>query len=306
MKLKIVILLFITLILNNISKAYENKILFKVNNEIITTLDILNEINYLNSVNKDLKNLEKEKIYQIAKNSLIKEKMKEIFLLKIYEKIELNDEDFRNLILNNYSFLKINSLDELNMHLKEFGLIGKNLKKKISVQTLWNQYIYTKYYKSVNINVEEIKRNILKNKKQREFLMSEILFDLENNEILEQKFSIIEKSIKENGFENSALIYSISESSKNGGKIGWVKENSINSKILEYISKLNINENTKPIVVPGGFLILRLNEIKETEKEINLNQELETIIRIKTNKQLNQFSNIFLTKIKKEIIIDEL
>ncbi len=136
--------------------------------------------------------------------------------------------------------------------------------------------------------------------------MSEILFDLENNEILEQKFSIIEKSIKENGFENSALIYSISESSKNGGKIGWVKENSINSKILEYISKLNINENTKPIVVPGGFLILRLNEIKETEKEINLNQELETIIRIKTNKQLNQFSNIFLTKIKKEIIIDEL
>ncbi len=130
MKLKIVILLFITLILNNISKAYENKILFKVNNEIITTLDILNEINYLNSVNKDLKNLEKEKIYQIAKNSLIKEKMKEIFLLKIYEKIELNDEDFRNLILNNYSFLKINSLDELNMHLKEFGLIGKNLKKK--------------------------------------------------------------------------------------------------------------------------------------------------------------------------------
>ena len=306
MKRKIIIFLVLSFFLNNITNTYENKILFKVNNQIITSLDILNEINYLSSINENLKNLEKEKIYQIAKNSLIKEKMKEIFLLKIYEKIDLNDKDYKNLILNNYSFLQINDSNELNRYLKKFGLTNAGLKKKISIQTLWNQFIYSKYFKNVNIDVEEIKKNILKNDKQREFLMSEILFNLENNEILEKKSSLIEKSIEKNGFENSALIYSISESSENGGKIGWIKENSINLKISKYISKLKINEHTEPIVVPGGFLILKLNEIKETKKEINLNQELEVIIRTKTNEQLNQFSNVFLNKIKKEMIINEL
>ena len=306
MKKKIIIFFILPFLLKSIANAYENKILFKVNNQIITSLDILDEINYLNSINKNLKNLEKEKIYQIAKNSLIKEKMKEIFLLKIYENIDLNEKDFKNLIISNYSFLQISNLDELNMYLKEFGLTDLNLKKKMSIQTLWNQYIYTKYSKSVNIDIEGIKKNILKGEKQREFLMSEILFNLDNNEVLEKKNSLIKESIIKNGFENTALIYSISESSENGGKIGWIKENSINFKISEYISKLKVNEHTEPIVVPGGFLILKLNEVKETEKKIDLDQELETIIKMKTNEQLNQFSNIFLSKIKKEIIINEL
>ena len=136
--------------------------------------------------------------------------------------------------------------------------------------------------------------------------MSEILFNLESNEILEDKYSIINKSIRENGFENSALIYSISETSKNGGKIGWVKENSINNKVLGYILKLKNDKYTMPIVVPGGFLILKLNDTRITTKDINLEKELETIIRTKTNDQLNQFSNIFLNKIKKEVRINEL
>ena len=85
MNRKISVVLFLFLILINTSLAYENKILFKVNNEIITSVDILNEINYLNSLNENLKNLKKEKIFKIAKNSLIREKVKEITLLKIFE-----------------------------------------------------------------------------------------------------------------------------------------------------------------------------------------------------------------------------
>ncbi len=294
------------LFMNNIASSYENKILFKINNEIITSLDILNEINYLSSVNENLKNLEKEKIYQVAKNSLIREKIKEIFLSKIYQDIKLNDEDYNRLIIDNYSSLEISDKEELKRHLKRFNLKEEYLKKKISIYTFWNQYIYQKYSKNLDINVEEIKKEILKDDEQKEFLISEILFSLEKEEILENKFSLIDKTINESGFDNSALIFSKSETAKNGGKVGWVKASSINSKIFEYISKLEIDEYTKPIVVPGGFLILKLNKIKTTKREINLDQELETIIRIRTNNQLNQFANIFLNKIKKEIIINEL
>ena len=292
--------------ITNIASSYENKILFKVNNQIITSLDILNEVNYLNSINESLKTLEKEKIYQIAKNSLIKEKIKEIFLSEIYQDIKLNDEDFNRLIMENYSNLEIRDREELNTHLKKFNLKIEYLKKKISIYTFWNQYIYLKYSKNIDINIEEIKKEILKNDEQKEFLISEILFTLEKEETLENKFLLINKTISEKGFDNSALIFSISETAKNGGKVGWIKSSSINSKIFKYISKLKINDHTKPIVVPGGFLILKLNNVKTTKREINLDQELEAIIKIKTNNQLNQFANIFLNKIKKEIVINEL
>ena len=305
MKKKNFIIIIFLLFLNN-TFANENRILFKVNNQIITTLDIKNEINYLNSVNENFKNLKGEKIYQIAKDTLIREKIKEIFLLRNYKTVNLKNEDFERLILDNYSSLGIDNKEELNLYLRKFDLTDIDLKKKITINTFWSQYIYSKHFKNININVQKIKNEILQNDEQKELLMSEILFSLENNEKLEKKFSLIEKNINENGFENSALVYSISDTAKNGGEIGWVKESSINSKVLNHISKLKINEYSKPIVVPGGFLILKIKKVKKTKRDINLNKELETIIRIKTNNQLNQYSNIFLNKIKREIVINEL
>ncbi len=305
MKKKNFIIIIFILFINN-TFANENKILFKVNNQIITTLDIRNEINYLNSVNENFKNLKEEKIYQIAKDTLIREKIKEIFLLRNYKIVDLKNEDFERLILDNYSNLGIDNKEELNIYLSKFNLTDIDLKKKITINTFWSQYIYSKHFESININVDKIKKEILQNDQQKEFFMSEILFSLENGENLEKKFSLIKENIDENGFENSALVYSISETAKNGGEIGWVKESSINSKVLNNISKLKINEYSQPIVVPGGFLILKIKEIKKIKRDINLQKELKTIIRAKTNNQLNQYSNIFLNKIKKEVIINEL
>ena len=305
MRIKIfTIFTFFFIFLNN-CLAYENKILFKVNNKIITSVDILNEINYLNSLNENLKNLQKEKIFQIAKNSLIREKIKEITLLKIFKKIQLNKEDFNRSILNNYSNFNINSIDELGQHLNKFNLDIQKIERKIHINALWNQIIYDKFSRNVKIDVDKLKKEILNNTKQTEFLLSELVFNLEINENLEKKFNSISESILKNGFENSVLIYSVSDSSSNGGSLGWVKESSINKKIRNEISKLKINDYTSPITIPGGFLILKLNEVKETEKEIDLERELQTVIRLKTNDQLNQFSNIFLNKVKKDIIINE-
>ena len=118
----------------------------------------------------------------------------------------------------------------------------------------------TNIQKILKLTYDKLKKDILKNENQNEYLLSEIVFDLKDNQTLNEKFEIIKDAIEKNGFENSALIYSISETSNTGGNIGWIGENSINTKILEKISKININEYTGPMIIPGGYLILKLKE----------------------------------------------
>ena len=305
MKLKI-ILLFFLFFFNDLVLSNENKILFKVENEIITSLDILNEIRYLNSVNNSFQNINENKKFQIAKNSLIKDKMKLIALSTIIEKIELNNDDFRRIAVSSYGSVGINNYNQLIDRLNQFNVDLTTLRQKISISTVWSQFIYDRYAQNIKIDVEQIKKDILSDNKQNEYFLSEIVFNLEKNENLNQKFELIKKAIIDDGFNNSALIYSVSETSTTGGELGWVKESSINSEILMKINNLEINEHTNPIIIPGGFLILKKSDVRETKKEVDLEKELEQIIKIKTNEQLNQFSNLFLNKIKKDIVINEL
>ena len=286
--------------------ALENKILFKINNNIVTSVDILNEVNYLNSINTNLKNLEKNKVYEIARNSIIRERIKEIALVDFFKDINLEEENFNRVILNNYSNVGIKTINELKEHLKNYNITLDMMKKKVSINTLWNTFIYDKFSKNVKINVEEIKKDLLKNDKQKEFNLSEIVFNLEINENLNTKIDIIKKSILEKGFENSAAIYSISDTATKGGSLGWVKESSINPEILKEFVNIDINEFSNVIKISSGFLILKINEIRETEKKIDLEKELEIVIREQTNNQLNQFSNLYLNKVKKNIVINEI
>ena len=305
MKLKIILFIFF-LFYNNFVFSNENKILFKVENEIITSLDILNELRYIDSVNNNFQDIQKNKKFLIAKNSLIKDKIKNIALSTIIEKIELSDEDFRRIAISNYSNVGIGNYEQLIDHLNQFNVNIKFLRKKITISSVWNQYIYDRYAQNIKIDIDQIKKDILSDNKQNEFFLSEIVFNLEKNENLNEKFELIKKSIMDDGFKNSALTHSISETSTFGGELGWVKENSINPEILIKINNLKINEYTDPITIPGGFLILKKIDIRKTKKDINLEKELEQIIKVKTNEQLNQFSNLFLKKIKKDIVINEL
>ena len=284
----------------------ENKILFKVNNEIITSIDILNEISYLRSINENISSLENKKLIEIARNSLIKHKIKKIALLEFVEKIEISDDDFKRILISSYSNIGNAQINEINSHLKKYNIKPDLIRNKMTINAIWNQFIYDKYSKNIKIDINKLKQDILKGENQIEYRLSEIVFDLEENQTIGEKFSIIESAIEKNGFENSALIYSISESSTSGGNIGWISENSIDKKILNKITKLNINNHTSPLVIPGGYLILRLNEKRISKRNVELEDELKKIIKIKTNEQLNQFSNLFLNKVKKDIVIDEL
>lgn len=306
MKNKISIIILSFLFFFTQGYAIENKILFKINNKIVTTIDVQNEIDYLNSVNPTFKSLENNKIIEISKNSLIRSKIKEITLEKMVQKIELNKTEFERALISNYSNIGINNIAELEEYLLQFNIQIQKLKKRVSIDSYWNQIIYDIYKDKIKIDLNQIKKNILKDNIQKEFLLSEIVFNIEIEENFGEKLKNIKKSIDEKGFENTALIYSISDSVNMGGKLGWITENSINQEILIEILKTGINNYTKPIKIPSGFIILKIDEIRETEKNVNFDEELQKIIRAKTNEQLNQYSNLFFNKVKKDIVINEL
>ena len=113
------------------------------------------------------------------------------------------------------------------------------------------------------------------------------------------------KDIERSNFSNAALIHSISNSSNNGGNLGWIKFNSLNKKIKDKIKNTFIGNYTKPIVIPGGFLILKIEDQRETDVIENIDKEIEIIKKEIANKQLNQLSNMYFNKIKKEIQFNE-
>jgi len=181
----------------------------------------------------------------------------------------------------------------------------KKIEEKIILDTFWNQMIYFKYKDQIKIDKEKI-TNEVSQKKTKTYQISEIVFRASNKEELNQKYKKIKESIELNGFEKTAIIYSISETSKNEGNIGWIKETSLSPILLNSISKISKNEFTKPISIPGGFIIIKINDYKENVITTNFEEEIEKVIKIKTNTQLNQFSNIYFNKIKKDIKINEL
>ena len=305
--MRIVFSIFIYFIFfTNLTLALENKILVKVNNEIITTVDLLNEIKYLNSINKNFKDFKKEEIYMISKKSLIREKIKEIELLKYFKEITIKEEFFNNLINDHIKRLKFNSIDEFKNHLKNNEVKFDVIKKKITIEILWNRLIFNKFSKNVKINREQIKNELNKSNIKKELLLSEILFTVENNENLVDKYKLIVKNINEKNFDKAASIHSISDTSKNSGKLGWIPMSALNEKIKKELLNIKIGDFTKPIVIPGGFLIIKINDARKIEDKIDIKKEVESVAERKTNEQLNQFSTIYFNKIKKNIKISEL
>ena len=303
---KIILIFFYSLIFFSNAIAIENKILFKVNNEIITSIDILTELKYLGTINNDLNKMPKKQAFEIAKKSLIREKIKEIELKKIFKEIIIEDKFLNNLLVNHFESVEIKSIYDFEKYFLLLDISPNLIKKKISIEVMWNQFIFNKFNQNVKINKEIIKNELLTKDKQKEYLLSEIFFTINENEILDKKTNLLEKEINDKGFSQTALIYSVSNTANKGGKLGWVKETIMSPKIKKIIKQIKINNYTKPIVLPGGFLILKIEDIRETDNDFDLNSEIDKIVRKKTNEQLNQFSNIYFNKIKKNIIINEL
>ena len=287
------------------SYGKENRILLKINNEIITSVDILQEVKYLSIINKDFNKTEKNQAIEIAKNSLIREKVKRIELLKYHKLISIEEKFMETIIVNYFSRLNITSLDQFELYFNQKNIDTTLIKEKIAIEILWNRLIYKKFFESVKIDENQIKVNLSKKENQKEFQLSEIVFAVDKNEKLEDKLNKIKKTIKEKNFSQAALIHSISDSSKDGGKLDWIKETVLNEKIKKELNKIETGMFTNPILVPGGFLLLYIEDTKISKVPINKDNEIKKIINQQTNEQLNRYSNIYFKKIKKNILINE-
>ena len=308
-KVKFILFLFLLILINFKSNTAENfYIVYKVNNEIITNSDIEKEYQYLVSLNNQLKNLEKQKVIQLSKESALREKIKKIELAKYFDLKTINI-DIDNYLENFYRNLNIKNKKEFEEYLESNNISLNYVQKKIEIEILWNQLIYDRYISQINIDRNQLKEKVKKlisTKKQKKYSLSEILFDKENNSNFEKKLENINQSISEIGFKNTANIYSISDSSKFGGKIGWIEEQKLSTKILEQLKALEVGQYTSPVQVGSSFLILKIEEIKYENAIINEDEELNKMIQFETSKQLDQFSKIFYGKIKINSFINEL
>ena len=296
-KFKAYLLVIIILLFQTDLHSYENKIIFKIDNEIITNLDLENEIIYLTALNPNLKKLDKAELIQISQKSLIQEKIKKIEIQKNFKSPKISEEFLKQLLKNIYSRIGIESLDNFKKYLSLNQIDYDEVLQKIEIEALWNELIIVKFSKKIKIDQKQLEKEIKKNinNEIKTYLMSEIFFEIKNDETVQNKYQKIIASIKQIGFENTALKFSISETSKIGGRLDWIN---VNSK--------KINEFTKPITVPGGFLILKINDIKITKSEKNIDNELQKLIQSTRNNQLNQFSKLYFNKVKENVEINEI
>ena len=277
------------------------EIIFKIEEYIVTNIDIENEIRFLIFLNPRLEGLNRNQIKQISKNSLKNRKIKEIELAKF---IDLKKENIGDNFIENYLSNSKQSKNQLIEQLNKVNLPYKFFEYNFIVDNVWRQFVYNKFRSQVKINLEDLKNQIMsQNTKIEELNLSEILFENRTNENFNDLKSKIYSEIKKSGFEAAASIYSISESKNFGGNLGWVKSNQISKQIYDEIN--SGKEITNPIKTNNAFLIIKVNDRREINQEINFDEELKKIINIETEKQLNKLGYIYFNKIKKRIFISE-
>ena len=308
MQKKIYQLITIFLLLTSPLLASNNVYIFAtINDKIITNYDIEKEGEYLKMLNPNLTNLNEKKIFDIAKNSLINEIIKKNEIIKFFDlsaENKIADEYFQNLY-KRLNFSNEKDFENSLINKKNYSL--DQIKKKIKIEVAWNDLIFMKYKSQVQIDKNKLRNKIKKFNKEtrKEYLLSEIVFEKKKDEKLEVLVNKIKSSISEIGFNNSANIYSVSESSNLGGKIGWISENNLSDIISKKLKKINEGEFTNVIQIGNNYLILKVEKIRSKQIEINEDEELEKMIKFETNKILNQFSRIFFSKAKINYSIDE-
>ena len=302
----ILVCIFFSLINLSYSKI-QLKIIMKIDNEIITSHDIEKEINYLKALNPKLNQIDENDLFIIAKRSTIREFIKKKEIQK-YKELKLQNPQINDVLNNLIKNLNLQNENQLENYIKNFGLSIEDLKRKIEIENEWKNLIYSRYIKTIKIDKEELIKKIERNSKEKfleEYNLSEIVFTKKNNLTLNELIRNIQESITVNGFENTANLYSISDSAKVGGKIGWVRKNILSDQIIEKLKGLKINDYSYPLQINNNFFIFKINEIRKVQVEIDKKKELDKMILNETSKQLEKFSSIFYNKIKLNSKINE-
>jgi len=309
-KILIFIIFYFNLIQHTLSNDYEIRILYKVNENIITNIDVINEIKYLKLIDENYQNINSGKIKEIALKSLVKEFIKKDEIQKFYN-IDYNSPEVDKYLMQLAAKLGLTNISDFDNYLSQNNIKLKDIREKLVIEKTWNSLIYEIYYKKIVINEKQISdklENIInKNTYQKSFRLSEIVFSASNKSNFEKKYDKILKDIKETNFNQAAIIHSISDTANAGGEIGWVKSSQLSKKIYDELKNLKVEQLTKPITTPGGIMILKINEIKNVpSEEIDKDLELSNMIKNEKNRQLNEYSIIHFKKVEQKSYVKKI
>ena len=301
----ILVIFFININFSN--AAIQNKIIATVNNEIITSYELKNKIMTFLILNK--KEINQENINNFKNQSL-----KTLITIKI-KKDELNkygllsnDIDtskFIERISKNYNY----SLEEFKKKFSDNNLSYELYLDEVKIELLWQKLIMQLYGNKVKVDeneVDEELQKIIDNQKDIiEYRLSEIEMQVDDDKKINEMVEEIKSEINKDGFKNTAIKYSISSTSLEGGEIGWVNAKSLSNNILSIISNMKLKEVSKPILQNNSILFLKLEEIKKLDPlKINSINKKNKIINQKKNEILNLFSNSYLSKIRNNAAIE--
>ena len=303
--LKFYIILIINLV--PLKTAYcEVFIVAQVNDEIITNVDLDFEKRYLISLNPNLKKLDKKQIMKYAKDSLINERIKKNEIEKRFEIIQ-NEDLLAKVISDIYSSIGISNLSEFEEYLSQNQVDIQRVKDKISIEVAWNDLIVKTFANEIEIDQTLLNKELekLDERKVDNLLLSEIIFTINDKKELKMKYEEIKKSINQIGFEETARIYSLSDSKKKGGNLGWIYKNQLSKEIVDGLNEIDIGNFTKPIITSGGVLILMLNDMKTENLEIDKEAQLKKMIEFERERQFTRFSTLLYKRIYNNAEINE-
>ena len=307
MKIKFITtsIILVFLFLNkSVNAKFKNDIIVKIENEIITNFEIKNKI--LSTLILSNQKINQKNINSIkgkALDSLIQLKLKKIELSKYNISDDLNQV---NKYLNSVSSNDINSLKfKFEKNNVEFDLFIEEIKTEFK----WQKFIYEVYSKKINIDGVSLDgevKKILKDKVDiTEYRISEIEVERKLSQPSKDIILDIQKKIDQLGFETTALNYSVATSSSNKGDLGWINTKSLSNKIFNILSKMNINDVSRPIEKQNVIIFLKLTDKRKTKAEnIDINELKKKLISQKKNELFNLYSRSHLSKLKNKSLIE--
>tara|TARA_B100000963_G_scaffold101349_1_gene87658 strand:- start:17106 stop:18029 length:924 start_codon:yes stop_codon:yes gene_type:complete len=303
---KLAIFFFYFLIFpNNLLANLNNKIILKINNEIITSYELKNKIiSTLILSNTEINQENINKLKKQSLESLINNKLKYLEISKY--KVESNKNQ-----LNNYlNSISKNNLEKLKEEFEEYNLDFKMFVEEIETQLKWQKFIYNIYSKKIILDYEAIDKEVYNLNKnlnvEEELNLSEIEI-LRGNKADNESISKLIEKINSIGFEKAALSESVSNTSDKNGKLGWISSKSLNEQIFKNVNGLKVGEISKPIIRADSILILKLNDRRKLKKEkIDLTKLKQNLIDKKKNDLFNLYSNSHLSKLKNSSFIEYL
>ena len=301
------LIFIIFIVFSNSELDAKIEIRYKVGNEIITNIDVSNEKDYLTFLRPNLNNLANNELLKISEDSLIRDLIKKKEINSVFKDVN-NKKIIKEIEKTLFRFKNVKTKSEFLNLLKDTNIEYEKIVEKMKYEALWNELIFQKYNSLIKIDENKLRLELkakISNNIKFEYNISELLFEVEKNENLNNKYEEILNFIKLNDFKTAASKYSIANSANIGGEIGWIKETLLSKNLNSLIGNLKKSEITNPIKYPTGYLLIKLNGKKEIKQSINLDKELKELINFEKNKQLNQFSLLFYKKLKQNTKINE-